>query len=242
MSGHSKWSKVKHQKASTDALKASAFTKASRAIAVAVRDAGGVTDPDNNYKLRLAIEKAREVNMPKENIERAIAKGKGAGGEAFESLLYEAYGPSGVGLVIEATTENKQRTVSVIKNILERGSGTLASPGSVLYQFRRLAVLVIDTPAGFNEDLLLEAALDQGALDVVPYGESTEVFAEPEDLERLRRELTNQGFSVNNAEIIYHPTTTMTYPEPVVKTVDRLVESLTDLEDVQNVYTTMSNS
>jgi YebC/PmpR family DNA-binding regulatory protein len=241
MSGHSKWSKVKHQKATTDVVKAKAFTKASRAIIVAVSEGGGTSDPASNFKLRLAIEKAREVNMPKENIDRAIAKGKGEGEAAIESLLYEAYGPSGVALLIEATTENRQRTVSVIKNVLDRGGGTLAAPGSVSYQFRRFAVLVIDTPSGFVEDTLLEAALDNGAIDVVFYGESAEVFAEPQDLDTVRQALIARGFSVNNAEIVYHPVTASNYPEGVIVTVDRLVEALADLDDVQNVYTTILN-
>ncbi|MBI5619340.1 YebC/PmpR family DNA-binding transcriptional regulator [Candidatus Gottesmanbacteria bacterium] len=137
MSGHSKWSKVKHQKALTDTAKGSAFTKASRAITVAVHEGGGITDPNGNFRLRLAIEGARAVNMPKETIQRAIDKGRGAGEGAIEQVIYEAYGPGGVGMLIEAATDNRNRTVSVIKNVFERFGGSLASPGAVSFLFTR---------------------------------------------------------------------------------------------------------
>ncbi len=141
MSGHSKWSKVKHQKATTDVVKAAAFTKASHAITIAVREGGGVTNPDMNFRLRLAIEKARGANMPKENIQRAITKGTGVGGETIESIFYEGYGPGGVAFIIEAATDNRQRTASAVKNILDRFGGALAGPGSVLFLFSK-------TPSG----------------------------------------------------------------------------------------------
>lgn len=136
MSGHSKWSKVKHQKATTDAVKASEFTRASHAISVAVSEGGGGTDPEHNFRLRLAIEKARMVNMPKENIQRAIEKGKGQEGNGLEQIIYEGYGPGGVGFMIDVATTNRNRAVSEIKNVLERGGGTLVNPGGVAYLFR----------------------------------------------------------------------------------------------------------
>lgn len=138
MSGHSKWSKVKHQKAFTDATKGAVFTKASRAITVAVREGGGITDPNANFHLRLAIEQARAVNMPKETIQRAIEKGSGPAGEGgIEQVVYGAYGPGGVAMLIEAATDNRNRTVSVIKNILERFHGNLVPPGAVAFLFTR---------------------------------------------------------------------------------------------------------
>lgn len=137
MSGHSKWSKVKHQKATTDVVKSFAFTKASRAIAVAVKEGGGITDPASNFHLRLAVEKAHAVNMPKENIERAIARGAGEGAAAIEQIMYEGYGPGGIAILIEAATDNRQRTVSQIKNILVRAGGTLVSPGALNYLFEK---------------------------------------------------------------------------------------------------------
>lgn len=141
MSGHSKWSKVKHQKATTDVARGAAFTKASRAITVAVREAGGVTDPNANFHLRLAIEQARAVNMPKETIQRAMEKGSGPAGEGgIEQVVYGAYGPGGVALLIEAATDNRNRTVSVIKNTLERYGAALTSPGAVAFLFTRSGI------------------------------------------------------------------------------------------------------
>lgn len=137
MSGHSKWSKVKHQKAGTDAVKGAAFTKASRAISVAVKEGGGIIDPEKSFRLRLAIEKARAVNMPKDTIARAMERAGGSGGEVIESVIYEAIGPGGSAFLIEAATANRQRTVSEIKNVLDRHSGKLVSPGAVAYQFQR---------------------------------------------------------------------------------------------------------
>lgn len=137
MSGHSKWSKVKHQKATTDLAKAAAFTKASRAITVAVKEGGGITDPIGNFRLRLAIDKAREVNMLKDTIQRAIEKASGEGANAFEQVTYEGYGPGGAAILIEGTTDNRNRTTSQIKNVLERNGGSLARPGAVQFQFTK---------------------------------------------------------------------------------------------------------
>lgn len=137
MSGHSKWSKVKHQKATTDVVKAVAFTKASRGIMMAVREGGGITDPEKNFRLRLAIEKARAVNMPKENIARAMEKAAGGAAGDIEPITYEGYGPGGVALLVEAATDNRNRTVSVIKHMFERHGGTLGGPGSVSFLFTR---------------------------------------------------------------------------------------------------------
>ena len=137
MSGHSKWSKVKHQKATTDVVKGAAFTKASRAITLAVREGGGIPDPEKNFRLRLAIEKARAVNMPKENIARAIDKATGGGAGDIEQVVYEGYGPGGVAFMIEAATDNRNRTVSVVKNMFERNGGTLAGPGAVSFLFTK---------------------------------------------------------------------------------------------------------
>ena len=237
MSGHSKWSKVKHQKATTDVVKAKAFTKASRAITVAVREGGGIADPNTNFKLRLAVEKARDVNMPKENIDRAIAKGKGEGEMAIESYLYEAYGPSGSALLIEAATENRQRTVSQVKNVLDRNNGVLATPGSVSYQFVRVAVLVVIITSGLDQDQLFSVAIEHGATDVVFYDDSAEIYAEPKDLEQVRESLLKNALTIDNAEIVYRPTLPMTYSEDVIQHLDQLVEALSDLEDVQRVYT-----
>ena len=161
MSGHSKWSKVKHQKATTDVVKGMAFTKAARAITIAVHEGGGIGDPAHNFHLRLAIEKAREVNMPKDNIERAIEKGMGSGGAQIEQITYEGYGPGGVAILIEAATDNRQRTVSAVKNLLDRAGGSLGSPGAVFYLFKPCGIITVPKTVGF--DMLFEAALSAGA-------------------------------------------------------------------------------
>jgi YebC/PmpR family DNA-binding regulatory protein len=230
MSGHSKWSKVKHQKATTDVVKSAAFTKATHAITIAVREGGGNTDPESNFHLRLAIERARAVNMPKENIERAIAKGGGAGGTAIEQILYEGYGPGGVALLIEATTDNRQRTVSQIKNVLDRAGGRLASPGSVSFQFRKRGVLTIPKSVG-SLDSLLSFAVDAGADDVVEATDLFEIYTAPNQLFHVKKMLEEKGITVDNAVLIMHPTMT------VQADVERLAEELESLDDVQTVYT-----
>lgn len=160
MSGHSKWSKVKHQKAVTDVTKGKFFTKAAHAIAIAVQEGGGTTDPAMNFKLRLAIEKARSVNMPKENIERAIAKGKGDGGANIETIVYEGFGPGGIGLLIEASTDNRQRTAAAIRNILESSGGKLGPAGYLFERtdegFRPTATIPITDADKAKLDILVE--------------------------------------------------------------------------------------
>lgn len=230
MSGHSKWSKVKHQKATTDVVKSAAFTKATHAIAIAVREGGGVTDPNSNFHLRLAVEKARAVNMPKENIERAIAKASGEGVGAIEQVMYEGYGPGGVAMMIEATTDNRQRTVSQIKNVLERAGGTLASPGAVSFQFQKRGVLTVPK-SGLTLDTLIAAAVDAGADDVVERTDLFEVYTAPNQLFHVKKSLEEKRTAIDNAVLIMHPMTT------VEASVDALVSELESLDDVQNVYT-----
>lgn len=230
MSGHSKWSKVKHQKATTDVVKSAHFTKATHAIMVAVGEGGGITDPNQNFHLRLAVEKARAVNMPKENIERAIAKAAGEGASAIEQIMYEGYGPGGVAFMIETATDNKQRTVSQVKNVLERAGGTLASPGAVAYQFERRGVMTVPK-TGLTYDNLLSAGIDAGAEDVVEALDLFEVYTRPADLFKVKTALEGTGIAIDNAILIMHPTMT------VAGAVDELVSELEDLEDVQTVYT-----
>lgn len=230
MSGHSKWSKVKHQKATTDVVKSAAFTKATHAIMIAVKEGGGITDPNSNFHLRLAVEQARAVNMPKENIERAIAKASGEGATAIEQIMYEGYGPGGVALIIQAATDNRQRTVSQVKNVLERAGGTLASPGAVNYLFQKRGVLTIPK-SGATMDRLLEAALDAGADDVTDAADFFEVYTGPTTLFHVKKSLEEKGIVIDNAVLIMHPTTR------VRGNVESLVTELEDLDDVQTVYT-----
>lgn len=240
MSGHSKWSKVKHQKATTDVVKAKNFTKASHAIMVAVREGGGITNPDDNFKLRLAVEKARDVNMPKDTIENAIAKAKGEGSVAFESLLYEAYGPHGIPMLIEAATENRQRTVSQVKNIIERQGGTLANPGSVSYQFTKLGIIVLDPPQGKSQDDLFSLAVDSGATDVQFFDDAVELYTEATNLEKVKNALEKAGIAITTAELIYRPNMPLDAEAAVVDAATTLVDALNELDDVQKVYTNIS--
>lgn len=240
MSGHSKWSKVKHQKATTDVVKAKAFTKAARAITVSVSEGGGITDPQGNFKLRLSIEQARAVNMPKENIERAIAKAKGENGEVMESLVYEAYGPEGVALIIEAASENRQRTVSAVKNVLDRHGGVLAAQGAVMYQFSKIGLIILEKKTNQNEDEILSLALEAGAEDALMFDDSIEMYVVIPELSRVKDYVTSKGYSVISAEIIYRPTMPMSVPEEVNSHVDTLIDFLQDLDDVQNVHSNIA--
>lgn len=237
MSGHSKWSKVKHQKATTDAVKAKAFTRASKSITLAVVEGGGIADPAGNFKLRLAIEKAKEVNMPKENIERAIAKGKGEGGERIESLLYEAYGPSGTAFIIEAATENKNRTVSAVKNILEHHGGTLAQQGSVLYQFQHVALLFLPRVQQLSHEEIFNIAAEAGATDVQWYDDAIEIVMDIKSLEKVKTMLEQKGITIEATEIVYQPILGLSVGQDIEQQVEQLLSLLTDVDDVLRVYT-----
>ncbi len=240
MSGHSKWSKVKHQKAVTDAVKGQAFTKASRAITIAVREGGGIADPNGNFRLRLAIEKAREVNMPKENIDRAIEKGKGAGGQAIEQILYEAYGPGGVALLIEAATDNRQRTVSDVKHQLDRAGGTLASPGAVSYLFSRSGIVTV-AKKDHSMDELTEAALEVGADDIVETADVFELYTNPHAVSEVKKKLEEKGIAIDNAAFIMKPVNPVSVDAAQHGKIDTLISQLEALDDVQQVYTNVEH-
>lgn len=238
MSGHSKWSKVKHQKATTDAVKSRAFTKASRGLTVSVREGGGITDPEKNFHLRLAIELARSVNMPKDTIERAIEKGAGVGAHAFEQLIYEGYGPGGVAYIVEAATDNHQRTGAEMKHQFDRSGGSLATPGAVSYQFQRNGVLLINK-SSHAFDAVLEAALKAGADDVVERDDVFEVYTAVTGVASAKRELEAGGFAIEVMELVHRPNVSVRPPEDIRALNEALIESLEGLDDVQNVYTTM---
>lgn len=236
MSGHSKWSKVKHQKASTDAVKSQAFTKASRAITVAVREGGGITDSDKNFHLRLAIEKAKEVNMPKDTIERAIERGAAAGGASFEQILYEGYGPGGSAILVSAATDNRQRTAANIKHLFDRAGGTLTAPGAVSFQFKQSGVLIIPK-LEHTFDQVLEAAVSAGADDVIERTDVYEVYASRGNLMAVKERLTGAAFPVENTELIMRPNNVIVPPDDVREKVGGLVDALEALDDVQQVFT-----
>jgi len=240
MSGHSKWSKVKHQKKTTDSIKAQAFTKASRAITIAVREGGGVTDPIHNFKLRLAIEKAHEANVPKENITRAIEKGTGQGVNDLAYVMYEAYGPGGVACLIETTTDNKQRTVSLIKNILEQNGGSITSPGAVSYLFNRCCVCTV--PKGtYTLDEMLEKALEIAVDDVVETEDMFELYTSAHNASLLKDMLTQKGIVIDNIELIMNPKVSIALTQKDAERIEQLVEQLEESEDVQKVYTNLQS-
>lgn len=236
MSGHSKWSKVKHQKAVTDVVKGQAFTKASRAITIAVREGGGATDPNNNFRLRLAIEKARAVNMPKDTIERAIAKGKGEGDKNIRSLMYEGYGPGGVAVVVEAASDNNQRTVALVKNIFDRYQGSLAQPGAVSYLFERCGVLTVPVNSG-TYDHVLSVALDAGAKDFFVRDDVYEIYTLPQNLHDMSKKFESVHIPVDNQEIIMRPITTVSVADDMHNKIMHLSQEMEALDDIIRVYT-----
>lgn len=238
MSGHSKWSKVKHQKATTDAVKSREFTRASRGITVAVREGGGLTDPDKNFRLRLAIELAKQVNMPKDNIERAIAKGAGGGATAYENLLYEGYGPGGVAYLVEATTDNHQRTAAEVKHTFDHAGGSLATPGAVSFQFQKNGVLLV-TKSGILFDAILDRAIGAGADDVIERDDVYEVYTKHTDLFSVKQAFESSSFIVEHASIVMRPLNSVSPVQDVRLKNEALISALESLDDVQNVYTTM---
>ena len=239
MSGHSKWSKVKHQKAVTDVVKAREFTKASRAITVAVHEGAGIADPEQNFRLRLAVEKARSVNMPKENIERAIDKALSGSGQPFEQVTYEGYGAGGVAYVVEAATDNRQRTSANIKHTFDHAGGSLAVPGAVNFMFVRRGVVIVEKNSNRTYDELLEAAIIAGAQDVVDRVDVYEVFSDVPSLRQVKESLQSAQWLVQNAEIIMTPTVSVEVSEDVRQKAEELVEQLEALDDVQKVFTSV---
>ncbi len=237
MSGHSKWSTIKRQKATADAKRGQIFTKLANAITIAVRQ-GGSADPEKNFKLRLAIEQAKAFNMPKENIQRAIERGSGlqtAGAGQLEEIIYEGYGPGGVAVMIEAVSSNRNRTTAEVKNILERAGGNLGTPGSVAWMFEKEGVVVI-AKDGQTEDAVLAAAADAGAQDVAVVADGFEVYTKPEDLNRVKEELAKMGFKIKNFEIVSKPTNVVNINDlDSARQILNLMNKLDSLDDVQKV-------
>ena len=236
MSGHSKWSSIKHKKGAADAKRGQLFSKLSRAIIVAAKEGG--PDPTGNLALQNAIEKARSYSMPKDNIERAIAKGSGADAEAasFETVVYEGYGPEGVAVLVEALTDNRNRTASDVRHAFTKYGGNLGTTGAVAWQFERRGVVLM--PAGdADEESVLVAAAEGGADDVELDGSSFVVTSAPESLSAVRQALEDSGFTVESVELAMVPKTTVAVSdESVARRIVKLVEGLEDTEDVQDVY------
>ena len=235
MSGHSKWSSIKHKKGAADAKRGKLFSKLSRALIVAAREGGA--DPAGNLSLQNAIEKARSYSMPKDNIERAIARGAGAAGDgtAYETVTYEGYGPAGVAVYVEALTDNRNRTAADVRSIFTKSDGSLGESGSVAWLFERRAVVLVDGAA--DEDELILVAADAGADDVEREGDSWRVVAAPEALSAVRDAIETAGFTVESADLTMVPKTTVALEdESAAKKVLRLMDALENNDDVQDVY------
>jgi YebC/PmpR family DNA-binding regulatory protein len=233
MSGHSKWSSIKHRKAAVDSRRGQQFTKLARAITVAARDGGG--DPDSNPTLANAVQKARDASMPKDNIERAIAKGTGEGtdADAIETVLYEGYGPGGVAILVEALTDNRNRTGAEVRHIFSKQGGTLGEPGSVAYLFEKRGVVVVDSSRWSEDDL--EPAIDAGAEDIVADEDIFEIVSDPGDLAAVRAALEAAGVEVQSAEVVQRPTSRVPVEEAEAARLLRLIEALEADDDVNTV-------
>ena len=236
MSGHSKWSTIKRQKGANDAKRGALFTKVSREISVAARQGGG--DLDSNYRLRLAVEKARRppINMPADNIKRAIERATGSGDvEQFEEIVYEGYGPGGVAVLVEAQTDNRNRTAAEVRSIFTKAGGQLAGSGAVAWQFEPRGLIAVPK-SGVDADDVALAAIDAGAADVDTDDEETiEIYTEPADLEAVRQALESAGVAVDSAESTMVARQTVELDAAKARQALRLVELLEDLDDVSRV-------
>jgi YebC/PmpR family DNA-binding regulatory protein len=234
MAGHSKWAQIKHKKAATDAKRGQLFTKLARAITVAAREGGG--DPDANFTLAAAIQKARDYSMPKDNIQRAIDRGTGAGGgaEAIERVVYEGYGPGGAAILVEALTDNRNRTSAEVRHAFEKHGGRLGEPGSVAWQFVKKGVVLVDGERYREDDLIV--AIDAGAEDVARDGDSIKVVCAAEDLGAVRAALDESGIDVQQAEIAMEPKTVVEVAGGDAPQLMRLMEALDEHDDVEAVH------
>jgi len=236
VSGHSKWSSIKHKKGAADARRGKLFSKLSRAIIVAAREGG--PDPDGNVALATAIQKARDNSMPKENIERAIARGAGSGAdsESYETVTYEGYGPGGIAVYVEALTDNRNRTAAEVRHIFSKNDGNLGESGGVAWLFERKGLVLVAADSVDEDELMLVAA-DGGAEDVVLDGSTFQVTSAPEDLASVRAALAEAGIAYDSAELTMVPKTTVAVEnEAAARKLLRLMDALEENEDVQDVY------
>ncbi|MBC7246590.1 MAG: YebC/PmpR family DNA-binding transcriptional regulator [Actinobacteria bacterium] len=235
MSGHSKWSSIKHKKAAEDAKRGQMFSKLSRAIIVAAREGGG--NPETNLALANAIEKARSYSMPKENIERAIKRGTGEGSaDEFEKITYEGYGADGVAIMVDVMTDNRNRAASDIRRIFNRTGGSLGTTGCVAWMFEKKGNIIVNKESGADEDALLETALEAGAEDMVSEDDHWEIITDVESFRGVVEALQKAGVEVASAQVTMLPKNTVKLDKEAAKKVLRLVDALEDYEDVQEVY------
>lgn len=236
MSGHSKWANIKHKKEKTDAQKGKIFTKLGREIALAVRSGG--PDPTSNAKLRDVIAKAKSNNMPNDSIQRSIKKAAGENdGANYEVINYEGYGPSGVAVIVEAMTDNRNRTAGDVRHLFDKYGGNMGTTGCVSFMFDKKGQIIIEKKPDLSEDDVMIAALDAGASDFLAEDEYYEILTEPEDFTKVREELEKQGFELVSAEVTMIPQNyvKLTNPEDVEK-MEKLIERLEDHDDVQNIW------
>lgn len=235
MAGHSKWANIKHRKGKADAVRGKLFTKIAREIIVAARQGGG--DPNSNLKLKVAIEKAREANMPTDNINRAIQRGTGdLEGAIYEEMIYEGYGPNGVAVLLELTSDNRNRTAGEIRYIFSRNGGSLGETGCVAWMFDRKGLIILGENQQLDEDEVMLLALDAGAEDVEVEEGSIEITTLPDNLEAVKKALLDSGIKLASAEITMVPQNTVNLDgEDAVKML-KLMEALEDHDDVQEVY------
>lgn len=236
MSGHSKWSQIKRQKGVADQRRGQAFTKMGNAITIAVKAGGGLADPAANFKLRLAIEKARQANMPKENIQRAIERAKGLEAGKIEEINYEGFGPGGVAILVEAATDNRQRTAQEIKSIFETAGGDLAGPGATAYLFQSVGLISV-LKNGKTTDEIMDLVVEAGAQDLEEAGGEILVYTKPEELHRVMEKLLAAQIKVEEAELNFKPLSTVLInsPQEAAKILS-LMEKLEENESVQKVF------
>lgn len=235
MSGHSKWSTIKRQKGVTDMKRGQLFTKLSISITMAVKQGGG-PDPESNFKLRLAIEAARSANMPKENIERSIARASGAQSGDLQELTYEGFGPGGFSVIVDTLTDNNQRTVAEVKNVFVKNGGSLGAQGSVAYQFEQKGIVIVGKNGNNIDDVFL-VAVDSGAEDVEEENGEIIIYTKPADLAKVKGSLEAQGYMIKNAELIRKPVQMNTITDvEVARRALSFIEKMEDLADVQKVY------
>jgi len=240
MSGHSHWATIKHKKGAIDAKRGKLFSKLSRAIIIAARHGGG--DPEMNLKLRYAIDKARQVSMPKDNIERAVKRGTGeVEGLTFEEITYEGYGPGGVAILVDVLTDNRNRTAGEIRKIFDRGGGKMGSAGNVAYLFERKGLISVDASA-VDEDTLMGLILDAGAEDMKRSGTTFEITCDPGAFAKVQEAIQKHGLTPVSAEISQVPKVPMDVDVETGRKILRLMEALDDHDDVQNVYSNVNIS
>lgn len=234
MSGHSKWANIKHRKEAQDNKKGKIFTKIARELTVAAKIGGG--DPASNSRLRLALDKARSANMPKDNVERAIKKGTGEGNDqVFEDITYEGYAPGGVGILVKTLTDNRNRTIMEVRTVITKRGGSMAEAGAVAWQFENKGIIEVPVTA-CSEDDIMNHALEAGAEDVITDGDVYSITTEPSEYENVKKHLEANNIKIDFAELTMKPKTTIDVEGEAAKKLIALVEALEDLDDVQEVY------